>query len=775
MAHLVSLRFAEAAQLYATAGGYAERFLKSSKEKAARLADHLKTMRGLRLIECDPVEATGYSSSNTTPATEPQTRSVPHAVGSLSQTNPEPLSSQDSDPSPPPRPHLPSLSLQDLPLWRADSVVLPGQQALLHIHTPHYVHMFDRLFATSGGPGQLFGHLHLPAGSRNLGAAEWALCAPGSRAPAVGVLMEVNRAVRLQDGKLMVLATALCRIQVRQCLSETPYSRARTELFHDDELLESYHAAGLTAVLGTDTGSSASPSISVAACAGTVPMSSMGPALGTPLPDHPAMQQLQAQVHGVDGGASTPAGMLLHTAAADAALHAAGVAAQAAATAATWRWLEYEAFTARAAAWPGRRPAEGTDPWDTRRLVSELVDHGVLSIVPFADGPVAGRWDLASLRDVAAADAVAAAAAAAAAGCVAVSGPDPPRFVAHEESDTTGAGPSDSGGREAAPGGASNSSSQRSAAAVLDVQEGDEGPGMSTGKDQAAAAEQQRPDSCLRPMDSPACAPPLATDRGLEPSPDAVPPKPSSSGRGEAEGSQPEGTSRRTFSAFGSAERGRGEEDRDEEKDEEADLTGHTTYDLVLLESQLWQELDSLAVLQARVNQQRLGLPLGLLQLRPSGALAAAQLAAAAPPSVACRRPETVATAAECAHGSEPEQPYTAEDPALDTPAAGDGGDCGSGAAGSDSATTVRESVNSTVADVTEDYSLAGRGRSGDTAEDSSEGAVQQQPQPVLPHGTVQPHVHPASEGLDVYCHPDYPLERRIMRLSYAAAGIFIE
>lgn len=37
----------------------------------------------------------------------------------------------------------------------------------------------------------------------------------GSWAPLVGCLMEVNRAVRLMDGKLLVLATAVARIRVR--------------------------------------------------------------------------------------------------------------------------------------------------------------------------------------------------------------------------------------------------------------------------------------------------------------------------------------------------------------------------------------------------------------------------------------------------------------------------------------------------------------------------------------------------------------------------------
>lgn len=111
----------------------------------------------------------------------------------------------------------PGSRLQRLPLWRVEWAVLPFAQGILHVHAPHYAHMFEALFAQQQqephpappSPGQqqqqqqpspalpppqqqriLFGHLLLPSGSRNLSNPEYALT-PGSQAPLVGVLMQV--------------------------------------------------------------------------------------------------------------------------------------------------------------------------------------------------------------------------------------------------------------------------------------------------------------------------------------------------------------------------------------------------------------------------------------------------------------------------------------------------------------------------------------------------------------------------------------------------------
>ncbi|KIY94102.1 hypothetical protein MNEG_13861 [Monoraphidium neglectum] len=136
--------------------------------------------------------------------------------------------------------------IDDLPLWRVEYAVFPFSQSILHVHKPHYVHMFDRLF--SSPQPWVFGHLYLPGGSSNLGAEEYRL-ESGSQAPLVGVLMEVTRAARLMDGKLLILATATARFKVVEPLCELPYSRAAVELLHDAEELEAANQTALDAAV----------------------------------------------------------------------------------------------------------------------------------------------------------------------------------------------------------------------------------------------------------------------------------------------------------------------------------------------------------------------------------------------------------------------------------------------------------------------------------------------------------------------------------------------
>lgn len=76
---------------------------------------------------------------------------------------------------------------------------------------PHYVHMFEAIFSKPR-PWQ-FGHLYLPGGSKNLGSPSYQLTS-GSQAPLTGVLVRVTRAVRLRDGKFLILATCLARFKV---------------------------------------------------------------------------------------------------------------------------------------------------------------------------------------------------------------------------------------------------------------------------------------------------------------------------------------------------------------------------------------------------------------------------------------------------------------------------------------------------------------------------------------------------------------------------------
>ncbi len=91
-------------------------------------------------------------------------------------------------------------------------------QEVLHVHVPHYTHMFKQLLARPR-PWR-FGHLYLPGGSINLGGPEYEL-APGSRAPLTGTLMEILSYLWMEDGRLLVLAVGICRIRVSHKLSVT--------------------------------------------------------------------------------------------------------------------------------------------------------------------------------------------------------------------------------------------------------------------------------------------------------------------------------------------------------------------------------------------------------------------------------------------------------------------------------------------------------------------------------------------------------------------------
>ena len=119
--------------------------------------------------------------------------------------------------------------LNDLPLWRVQWVALPGWNQQLHVHVPHYVDMLNNI-----GEGGLFGHLLLPGGSENLGKEQYRLV-EGTDAALSGSLMAVRQLERMPDGRLLVLATALCRFRVRRATQTTPYSRADVEIDADDE------------------------------------------------------------------------------------------------------------------------------------------------------------------------------------------------------------------------------------------------------------------------------------------------------------------------------------------------------------------------------------------------------------------------------------------------------------------------------------------------------------------------------------------------------------
>mmetsp|Transcript_21045 Transcript_21045/g.63327 ORF Transcript_21045/g.63327 Transcript_21045/m.63327 type:complete len:679 (+) Transcript_21045:189-2225(+) len=146
-------------------------------------------------------------------------------------------------------------ALPDLPLWRVQWASLPGTQEVLHVHVPHYLHMFDQIMA--GPRPWRFGHVYLPGGSEALGKPEAQIIpsqpgqsiasdsgsalprssGPGAgraSAPTVGTIMELVAAVKSTDG-LIVLAYGVGRMQVERLTQEVPYSRGHCRQLVDAE------------------------------------------------------------------------------------------------------------------------------------------------------------------------------------------------------------------------------------------------------------------------------------------------------------------------------------------------------------------------------------------------------------------------------------------------------------------------------------------------------------------------------------------------------------
>lgn len=145
---------------------------------------------------------------------------------------------------PPNAPEPPGPALSSLPLWRVQWAVLPGCTQTLNVHVPHYVHMFTQL--TRGPRPWQFCHVYLPGGSVNLGNDEYAL-RPGTGAPLVGTLMEVQRIVQLADGRLIVIARGVARLRVVTETQSLPFARADCELLPDAEEIERWNDAALAA------------------------------------------------------------------------------------------------------------------------------------------------------------------------------------------------------------------------------------------------------------------------------------------------------------------------------------------------------------------------------------------------------------------------------------------------------------------------------------------------------------------------------------------------
>jgi len=125
----------------------------------------------------------------------------------------------------------------NMPLWRVQWAVLPGFQELLHVHVPHYCDMFGRILA--GPKPWRFGHVYLPGGSASMSDPQYAL-RPGTQAPLVGVVMEIENYEWMPDGRLFLQATAIGKMRVLEVTQEQPYSRANVEWLPDNEEVESF-------------------------------------------------------------------------------------------------------------------------------------------------------------------------------------------------------------------------------------------------------------------------------------------------------------------------------------------------------------------------------------------------------------------------------------------------------------------------------------------------------------------------------------------------------
>lgn len=143
---------------------------------------------------------------------------------------------------------MPWPGLESLPLFVNDAVpTMPFSQRMLHVHLPLYAHMFEEIFArprpwvfglvsVKGGLKALCSSSSVNATAHGYAAdqddAHFQSGGPQEATPAqqraadagvgpqgheqvhVGVVMEVDRAVRLNTGALMILATSIARFQV---------------------------------------------------------------------------------------------------------------------------------------------------------------------------------------------------------------------------------------------------------------------------------------------------------------------------------------------------------------------------------------------------------------------------------------------------------------------------------------------------------------------------------------------------------------------------------
>ena len=111
-------------------------------------------------------------------------------------------------------------AIADLPLLQVPGhTVLPGVIQVMLISGPEWVHCFSELqaLATEEAQPARFGHLRAYEN--------------------IGVLMELREVRPLADGRLVVVARAICRFRVASSTALEPLPRANVILLPDDEEL----------------------------------------------------------------------------------------------------------------------------------------------------------------------------------------------------------------------------------------------------------------------------------------------------------------------------------------------------------------------------------------------------------------------------------------------------------------------------------------------------------------------------------------------------------
>ena len=134
----------------------------------------------------------------------------------------------------PPAPPAPSGRddvLADVPLLHVKWSVVPGVVQVLLVSDPSVVHMFQQVdaLAKASGTAPRFGHLERRADDDLRG------CGHLARPRSFGVLMQIRQIARLPDGRLSVVACAICRFKVLRPTALSPYPRADVLLTPDDE------------------------------------------------------------------------------------------------------------------------------------------------------------------------------------------------------------------------------------------------------------------------------------------------------------------------------------------------------------------------------------------------------------------------------------------------------------------------------------------------------------------------------------------------------------